>query len=163
MSWGEWGAGELPRVRGEGMTGRKYGAIEPGGPVTVHRDLGRAGKGTEERGRRMPRSRCWEGRAAPLGWVICGRAAHPSRATSTFQASICFLTRTFHLDQRSSAEFSPVPCASVQLLTRCPWIFLGLNKIPPSLNLPSVHKECPRSAHSGENRHSINPSGSEGG
>lgn len=129
-------------------------------PVRVYHNTGR---GALEQG-------CWRnegrhcgrqargGRVALLDWVL---QRPPLRHGSHL------LSQQLHFNQRHSAHFSRVPQASVQLLTRCPGIFLVFIKFHHALTFPqhtknalgehtewrswhSVHAYCPERKSGGE-------------
>ena len=108
--------------------------------VPCSRGVGGTRAGTVGAGTRREGWLCWN-------WSSKGRLY--------VMAPICFLNKTLHFDQRHSAHFSRVPQASVQLLTRCPGIFLVFIKFHHALTFPQHTKNAQGSTHGRESWHSV--------
>ena len=125
--------------------------------IPQHRQ-GCSGAGVlEERGQALWRqARGGKGDSAGMG---------PPKAASTSWLPFAFSTK-LHFDQRHSAHFSRVPQASVQLLTRCPGIFLVFIKFHHALTFPQ-HTKNALGEHTQRRKLALStcllPRGSQGG
>lgn len=117
------------------------GRETPRGPVRVHHGLGRGVPCWWRWQRKEERRKegASKGTSARMGH-LCVRAARPSGATSTVMASICFLNRTLHLDQRNSTHLSPIPRASLQLWPGALVVFSALIKFHDTTTSPQHMK-----------------------